>query len=214
MPPPHLLKTGIQPIHLFKGGASDRQIHQIRLTEQARAQAVVQVMMGISHIIGNRRHLRLGTGMGVQLQIPGRVHLGQRIGQGTGMLGIGIRADDGSIVLGNPLKAFPCQVQAVKIGVVPLKPRHDPQGLRVVVKPAIGRHQCRQSILAGMAKGGVTQIMGQCDTFGQISVQPQNARNRPRHLRHLDRMGQPRAIVIALMFHKDLRLVLQPPKGR
>ncbi len=58
-----------------------------------------------------------------------------------------------------------------------------------------------------MSKGRVAQIMGQRYRFGQIGVQPQNASQSTRHLRHFDRMGQARAVVIALVFYKDLRLV-------
>src|SRR3546814_19564300 len=37
--------------------------------------------------------------------------------------------------------------------------------------------------------------------------------DRARDLRHLDRVGQPRAVVIALVVDEDLGLVLQPPDG-
>ena len=96
---------------------------------------------------------------------------------------------------------------------MPLQPRHDPQGLGIVVEPAIGFHQQPQGILASMAEWGMPKVMRQGYGLGQIGVQAQDTRDCPRHLRHLDRMGQPCAIVIALMFHKDLRLVLQPPEG-
>src|SRR3546814_12698181 len=37
--------------------------------------------------------------------------------------------------------------------------------------------------------------------------------DRARVLRHLGRVGQPRAVVIALVVDEDLGLVLQPPEG-
>ena len=112
----------------------------------------------------------------------------------------------------NPFKGFPGQVQPVEIGIVPFQPRHDPQGLRVMVKAAIGRHQAFHRVLAGMAKGRMAKVMRQCHRLGQIGVQAKDAGDGARHLGHFDRVGQARAVVVALMFDKNLRLVLQPPK--
>ncbi len=95
---------------------------------------------------------------------------------------------------------------------MPLQRGHDADRLRVVIEPAIGRHQPLQRILAGMAERRVAQIMRQRHRLGQFHIQPQRARDRARHLRHLDRMGQPGAEIIALMLDEHLRLVLQPPK--
>ena len=70
-----------------------------------------------------------------------------------------------------------------------------------------------QRVLARMTERGVAQIMRQRHGLCQLTIKPQCPRNRARHLLHLDRMGQTRAIIIALMFHEHLRLVLEPPKG-
>ena len=76
-----------------------------------------------------------------------------------------------------------------------------------MIKAAIGRHQPLHRVLAGMPERRMAQIMGQRYRLGQIGVQPQNAGQSTRHLRHFDRMGQARAIVIALVLYKDLRFV-------
>ena len=116
-------------------------------------------------------------------------------------------------MLGNPLQTLPRQVQSVKIGVMTLQLSHNLDGLGVVIKAAVGRQQGMQCILARMPERRVTQIMGQRDRLGQFPIQTQSTGNRPRHLGHLNRMGQTRAIIIALVLHENLRLVLQPPKG-
>ena len=68
-------------------------------------------------------------------------------------------------------------------------------------------------VLAGMAKRSVPQIVGQRDGFGQILIETQNAGNGPGDLRHFQRMGQPGAVVIPLMVHKNLRFVFQTAKS-
>ena len=111
-------------------------------------------------------------------------------------------------MLGDPFQRGPCQVQTVKARVVAFQRRHDPQRLSVVVKPSVRLHQKIKRIFAGVSERRVAQIMGQGDSFGDVRVQPQGIRDGTRNLRHLDRMGQPCAIKIAFVFHKDLRFVL------
>ena len=55
--------------------------------------------------------------------------------------------------------------------------------------------------------------MDQRHRLGQILVAAQRPRQRAGDLRHLDRMGQPGAVVVALVGDEDLRLVLQPAEG-
>ena len=81
-----------------------------------------------------------------------------------------------------------------------------------MVKATVRLHTFVQRVLAGMAKGGVPKVVRQGHRLGQLLVQAQGARNRPRHLRHLYRVGQPRAEMVALMLDKHLRFVLEPPK--
>ena len=119
-----------------------------------------------------------------------------------------------AIVLGDALQRFPRQVQPVKIGIVAFQQCHDADCLGIVVKPPIGGHHLCQRILAGVAKGGVAQIMGQRHGLCQIGIKPKCACDGARDLRHLNRMGQARAVIIALMLYKNLCLVLEPAKGR
>ena len=115
-------------------------------------------------------------------------------------------------MLGDALQAFPGQVQPVEIGVMAFQPGHDPQGLGIVVEAAIGRHQPFHRILAGVAEGGVAKVVGQRHRFRQVGVQPQHPGDGAGDLCHLDGMGQAGAVIVALMFHKHLRLVLQAAK--
>ena len=69
-----------------------------------------------------------------------------------------------------------------------------------------------QRSLAGMPERRMPQVMPQRDRFRQILVQPQRPRDRPRDLRHLQRMRQPRPIVVALRRNEYLCLVGQSPE--
>ena len=201
---PVTAQIGIERIHLGVTIANDRQGADVIIGEQFCTKSVLQVMVIIGNIVGQGRNLRLGTGIGFQLQIVAGVVFGQRIGQ---------RARYGAVVFGQCLQRFPCQVQPVPFGVMPFQRCDDANGLCVVVKTAIRCHAVGQRVLAGVAKRRVPQIMGQRHRFGQFATQAQCPRDGPRHLRDLDRMGQAGAKIIALMLHKNLGLVFQPPKG-
>ncbi len=78
-----------------------------------------------------------------------------------------------------------------------------------MVKPAIVRHAFMHHVLALMPKRSVSKIMRQRQTLRQILIQPQRTRQRACNLGDLNSVRQACAEVIALMVHKDLRLVLE-----
>ena len=116
-------------------------------------------------------------------------------------------------MLGQPFQQFPCQVQAVMLGIRTFQPHQHPQSMGIVVPPAIGRHRLGQSIFARMAERRVTNVMCQTQGLGQILVQPQRARDHPADLRHLQRVREANAVVIAIGRDEHLRFRPQPPKG-
>ena len=108
-------------------------------------------------------------------------------------------------MLGNAVAHLPGQIETLP---VPLQHVHDAQALLVVVEPA--RDQLPEHPLAGVAERCVPEVVRECDRFGQLLVEPQHLRDRPRDLRHLERMGQAGAVVVARRREKHLGLVLQP----
>ena len=54
--------------------------------------------------------------------------------------------------------------------------------------------------------------MGQRQGFRQVLVEAELAGQCTGNLRHFQRMGQPRAVMVALVEHEHLRLVLQAPE--
>ncbi len=83
-----------------------------------------------------------------------------------------------------------------------------------MVEAAIGQQHLVQCIFAGMAEGRVAEVVHQGHALCQILVKFQGAGERAGDLRHLNRMRQPGAIVIAILGDEDLGLVLQPAEGR
>ena len=117
-------------------------------------------------------------------------------------------------MLDQAFQRLPGEVQPVELGVAPLQLGDDAQGLGVVVEAAhTASSSSSQRLLAGMAERRVAEIVGQRDAPRQILVAAQRAGQSAGDLRHLDRMGQPRAVVVALVGDEDLRLVLQPAEG-
>ena len=89
----------------------------------------------------------------------------------------------------------------------------DPQRLGVVVEAAMGLQAVVQRPLAGMAERRMAEVMGQRQRLGEVLVEPELAGQRAGDLGHFQRMGQPGAVMIALMEHEDLGFVLQAAEG-
>ncbi len=119
-----------------------------------------------------------------------------------------------AVVLDQAFEALPGQVEAVEFGIAALQLGDDAQRLGVVVEAAIGQQHLVQRVLAGVAERRVAEIVDERHAFGEILVELQGARQRTGDLRHLDRMREPRAVMIAVLRDEDLRLVLQPAEGR
>jgi len=117
-------------------------------------------------------------------------------------------------VLDQPFERFPCKVQPVEFGITAFERRDDPERLGIVVEAAIGPHPAIERPLTGMAKGRMAEIVNQRDRLGQILIEPQRPGKGAGDLRYLDRMGQPRAEMVALIGDENLRLVAQPTKRR
>ena len=102
---------------------------------------------------------------------------------------------------------LPREIQAL---AVVFQPVDDPQALLVVIEAA--RSQIVEDALAGVTKRRVAEIVTERDRLGQLLVQTEDLRDRPRDLRDLQRVREPRAVVVALRRQKDLRLVRQASK--
>src|ERR1700735_2186762 len=87
---------------------------------------------------------------------------------------------------------------------------------RVLVVAKAGREPLPQAVverlLPDVAEGRMAEVMAKSDRLDQVLVERQRSGDGARHLRDLERMGQPGAIVVAARGHEHLRLVLQAPE--
>ncbi len=112
--------------------------------------------------------------------------------------------------------------------VAPLEEIDHPQRLVVVFEPAnLGRRPASgsddlivdaaqdlvENRLAGVAEGGVTEVVTQCRRLDEILVETERAGDGARQLTDLEGVGEPGARMISHVRHEDLGLVLEPTKG-
>src|SRR5262245_19759508 len=117
-----------------------------------------------------------------------------------------------SVVLGQALERLEAQIEAVETCVLALEPRHHLEALGIVIETAVGRHGRGERALAGVTEGGMPEVVRQGERFGEVLVEPKDARDRARDLRNFQAMGQPRAVVVAFVKNKNLRLVGETSK--
>jgi len=117
------------------------------------------------------------------------------------------------VVLDNAFTHLIRQVEPRKIGIAPFQFGDDAIGLLLVVVAAVISHQLVQGPFAPVAERRMAQVVAQADRLGQVFVAGQCAGQRAPELRHLDRVGEPVAVVIAFVVDEDLRLVLEAAKG-
>ena len=185
------------------GFADHRQLRRFLQGEQAGADAVVEVVVVVGDVVGERGGLGFGGGVGREFEIVQAV---------VGLDGRG-GATQGAVVLGEAFQGFPGEVQAVEAGVTLFEQRDGLEALGVVVEAAIGAHLRIERLLAGVAERRVAEVVGERQGFGQVLVEPQAARQGAGDLRHLDGVGQAGAEAVAFVEHEDLGLVLEASEG-
>ena len=121
----------------------------------------------------------------------------------------------GGAPTGMPFLPFECWAMPSRTSQVRFSPAavvlehvDDAQALLVVVEAA--GHERVEHALAGVAERRVAEVVAERDRLGQLLVQAQHLGDGARDLRDLERVRQPRAVVVAGRREKHLRLVLQP----
>ena len=185
--------------------AGQRRAGEIVDREQFGAQAVVDIVVHIGDVVGQRQQPALPAKTS-DVTSSGQRLSNEAIGPASGGL-------QRAVVLHQTFECFPGQVQPVEIGIAVFELGNEPKRMRVVIEAAEIQSRGVQRFFAGMAERRVAEIVGERQGFGEILVQRQNARETARDLRHLQRMRQPRAVIVAFVLHEDLRLVLEPAEG-
>ncbi len=112
-------------------------------------------------------------------------------------------------MLGEAFEGFVSEVQTIECCVATLQLGDDAQGLGVVVETAVSGHLRVQDLLTGMAEAGVAKVVSEGHRLGEILVEAQRTGECASELPDLDRVGEPGAVVVALVRHEHLRLLRQ-----
>ena len=78
--------------------------------------------------------------------------------------------------------------------------------------PEAGLKDLVEHGFSGMTEGGMAEIVTQCDRLDEVLIEEQGARGGARDLRHLERVRETRAVVVAHGCEEYLRFAFQPPE--
>ena len=170
---------------LAAGLAQDRDLllRQVALVEHARPQRIVDVVVDVGHPVHQPHDPALERG---------------------GQLRAGVAQDPVAHRLG--------EVQAAAVALEHLD---DAQGVLVVAEaaPEARLERAVERLLPRVPERRVPEVVAEADRLGEVLVQPQRPCDGARDAAGLDRVSEPRAVVVALGGDEDLRLVLQPAEA-
>ncbi len=176
-----------------------RDVLQLVQRDEARAQAVVDVVVVVGDGVGEVRDLRLEARLAALDEAPPELAERARVRE---------RA-----VLQDPLARLEREVEPGELGVAFLELVDHAQRLQVVLEAAVVAHAVVQHVLAGVPEGRVAEVVREADGLGQRLRERERERDRAADLRDLDRMREPRAVHVAFVVDEDLRLVDQATEG-
>ena len=168
--------------------------------QEARAQAVIDIVIVVGNFVGHVG--QLGFEAGAQV-------VKETFAQGAEGLGMGAGA-----VFEDAFPRFVHEVEPVEGGVAFFEEVDDAQGLEVVLEAAVFFHAGVEGILPRVAKGGVAQIVREGNGFGKVFVQTQGPGKGAGDLGNFNAVGEAGAEEVAFVIHKDLGFVFEPAKGR
>ncbi len=166
--------------------------------QQPGAETVVDVVIVIGDLVGDVCELRLESWLQA-LEEP-NAHIAESTR-------VAFRA-----MLQDSLAGFERQVQPGEIRILFFELVGNSQRLQVVLKSAIGLHAAIQRILTRVPEGRMTEIMREADCLDQLLIQTEAARDGSTDLCDLERVCQPRAVMIALVVDEYLSLVHEATK--
>ena len=211
------IEAGMRAADLRHDRADRRHCGDVFQFEQVSAQAVVDVVRVIGDVVGERRRLRLRAGVRPQLEIlQARVGQDRRRHAACGITRgrLAVARQQRAIVLHQAFERLPGEIKAVELRVAALQRRHNAQRLRVVVEAAEAFETGVKRALTGVAEGRMAEIVRQRCRLRQVLVEPERARERAGDLHDFERVGEPRAEMIAFVIDEHLRLVGEAAERR
>ena len=74
-------------------------------------------------------------------------------------------------------------------------------------------HAGVEGVFSGVSEGRVAEVVAERDRFGEVVIEFQRPGERARDLRHLDRVGQAGAKMIAAVIDENLGLMREAAEG-
>ena len=213
---PDIIDTGIVLGDRTDDLGGERHHLEIVDRKQAGAQAIVDIVRIIGDVVGDRGDLGLQRGKAPQFEVvePDVVgdsdrHAAIAIPPDRRPAPVGQRA----VVLDDAFQRFPGQVEPVEFGIAMFERGQHAQRLGVVIESAMGLQAGIERAFPGVPERRMTEVMGQRQRLREILVQAKLARQCAGNLRYFERMGQPGAVMIALVEHEDLGFMLEAAEG-
>lgn len=205
-----LLKPRIAVHHAAENLTHKRKRHEVIDGKEPRPETIVDVMIVIGDVVRERGNLRFRPCKAAEFKVLRLGIFDDGAGQ---ILCASARPDQRPIVLHKAFKRFPGEVQPVETGIALLEFRNDAKRLRIMIEAAEVLHACIERRFTRMAEGRVAEVVSERERFGEIFVETQHTRDGARDLRHFERMGKPRPVIVALVIDKNLRLVFETAEG-
>ena len=171
--------------------------------EKTGAEAVVDIMVVISDVIGDAADLAFKRGEVFQIKVKFFVEVFE-----VGAADFLYRA----VVFDGGFNGFPGEIEAGKFGVAHLKLGHDFEGINVMVEAAEARHGILQRPFSGMAERRVSEVVRQSNGFAEFFIEAKAFAQCAGYLRHFNAVGEAGAVVAPLMVGKDLGFAVKPPE--
>jgi len=188
----------VQAPSLLEVPMDNRRRGQFFQTNESRADTVVDVVIVIGDLVREVGNLRFQGRLAAD-QEP-LAERPQCLGRWSGT------------VLEDALTRLEAEIEAVKGCVTVLEHVYDTKALEVVFKPTMPLHAGVESVLPGVAKGGVTEVVSKADRLDQVFAEAKSAGNRAADLGDLQAVRQARTKKVAFVIYEDLGLVLKSPK--
>lgn len=128
---------------------------------------------------------------------------------GAGAVGESLRI----VVFTEAFEDFVGEIEAGVTGVFFGEGLDDTKRLDVVVEAAVFAHETVEGFLAGVAEGGVAEVVGEGDGFREVFVEAEGTSDGAGDGSDFDGVGQSRAVVVAGTVEEDLGLAVEAAEG-
>ncbi len=163
--------------------------------EEAGLDAVVEVVAVVGDFVGEVGDLGLKAGVGgVELVV-----------WGWGVAG--------GVMFGEAFADFPCEVEAGEVGVFVFEEFDDAEALAVVFESPVVGHELVEGLFAFVAEGGVAEVVGEGDGFGEVFVEVEGLGEVSGDGGDFDCVGEACAEASAGAVEEDLGFVAELAEG-